>query len=294
MSLKDDLGNRMKENYENRAKTYLLRRVPVAIRLDMKAGHSFTKGFKRPFDHLFVTCMQETMKYLCENIQGCLLGYTQSDEITLILQDYKKLTSDAWFNYSVEKLCSISASMATMIFNKVFSKEADKVIRDIDEAWNIQKADKAYEEAILKSLEKGALFDSRCFNIPKSECTNLLLWRQMDASRNSVNMVGQAYFSHKELQNKSVSDVQDMLMLKKGINWNDYSVPEKRGSCCIKVKETQKISIDDISKLNKEKESFLLNPVNKERKVWIIDKNIPIFVNEGRRYIEDIINCEEE
>ena len=110
MSLKDDLGNRMKENYENRAKTYLLRRVPVAIRLDMKAGHSFTKGFKRPFDHLFMACMQQTMKYLCENIQGCLIGYTQSDEITLILQDYKTLTTDAWFDYSVEKLCSISAS----------------------------------------------------------------------------------------------------------------------------------------------------------------------------------------
>lgn len=108
----------------------------------------------------------------------------------------------------------------------------------------------------------------------------------MDASRNSINMVGQAYFSHKELQNKSVSDVQDMLMLKKGINWNDYSVPEKRGSCCIKVKGTQNVSIDDISKLN--------NSINKERSVWIIDKNIPIFVNEGRKYIEDIINCEEE
>lgn len=294
MSLKDDLGNRMKENYENRAKTYLLRRVPVAIRLDMKAGHTFTKGFIRPFDHLFMICMQETMKYLCENIQGCLLGYTQSDEITLILQDYKKLTSDAWFDYSVEKLCSISASMATMIFNKVFSKEAKKVIEDIHEAQNIQKADKAYEEAILKSLEKGALFDSRCFNIPKSECTNLLFWRQMDASRNSVNMVGQAYFSHKELQNKSISDVQDMLILKKGINWNDYSVPEKRGSCCIKVKENQNVSAENISKLNNKKESLLSNPINKERSVWIIDKNIPMFVNEGRRYIEDIINCEEE
>ena len=67
--------------------------------------------------------MQETMKYLCENIQGCVLGYTQSDEITLILVDYKNLNSSAFFDYEVQKMCSIAASMATMRFNKVFEEE---------------------------------------------------------------------------------------------------------------------------------------------------------------------------
>ena len=117
---KDSLGDRMK-TYENVTRTYLTRRTPVVIRIDGKAFHSFTKGFKKPFDDVLVETMQQTMKYLCENIEGCVLGYTQSDEITLILCDYKKLTSQAWFNNNIQKICSISASMATLAFNRFFN-----------------------------------------------------------------------------------------------------------------------------------------------------------------------------
>ena len=119
---KDSLGDRMKENYENRAKTYLVRRMPVIIRLDGKAFHTFTRGLKRPYDEIFHNTMNQTMKYLCENIQGCKLGYTQSDEITLLLTDYDTLTTDAWFDNNVQKICSVSASMATMAFNKNLNK----------------------------------------------------------------------------------------------------------------------------------------------------------------------------
>ena len=117
MPVNDELGKRMKEFYENVPKTRLVRRMPVAIRIDGKAFHTFTKGFAKPFDEVLIKAMQNTMKYLCENIQGCVLGYHQSDEITLILIDYKKLTSAAWFDYEVQKVCSIAASMATMAFN---------------------------------------------------------------------------------------------------------------------------------------------------------------------------------
>jgi len=119
---KDLLGSRMIENYENRAKTYLTRRMPVLIRLDGKSFHTFTKGMSRPFDKLLSETMQETTKYLCENIQGCKIGYTQSDEITLLLTDFDKLDTDAWFDYNVQKMCSISASLATLAFNMIFSK----------------------------------------------------------------------------------------------------------------------------------------------------------------------------
>ena len=125
---KDSLGDRMKENYENRAKTYLVRRMPVIIRLDGKAFHSFTKGLKKPYDVIFHDTMNSTLQYLCENIQGCKLGYTQSDEITLLLTDYDTLTTDAWFDNNVQKICSVSASMATMAFNKYFMKYADAYI----------------------------------------------------------------------------------------------------------------------------------------------------------------------
>ena len=175
----------MKTFYEQTPKTRLMRRCPVAVRIDGKAFHTFTRGFQKPFDEVLIKSMQETMKYLCENIQGCVLGYTQSDEITLILVDYKKLTSSAWFDYEVQKICSISASMATMAFNKFFRDNVDDYIVTLQNA-----------------VDKGAMFDARCFNIPKEEVTNLVYWRQLDASRNSIQMVGQANFSHKELQNE--------------------------------------------------------------------------------------------
>ena len=102
----DNLGDRMK-TYENVTRTYLTRRTPVIIRIDGKAFRSFTRGFEKPFDSVLVEAMQQTMKYLCENIEGCVLGYTQSDEITLVLCDYKKLTSQAWFDNYIQKICSV-------------------------------------------------------------------------------------------------------------------------------------------------------------------------------------------
>ena len=122
MPVNDELGKRMKSYYESVPKTKLMRRTPVAIRLDGRSFHTFTRGFQKPFDEVLGRAMRETMKYLCENIQGCVLGYTQSDEITLILVDYKNLNSSAWFDYEVQKMCSISASMATMAFNKFFEQ----------------------------------------------------------------------------------------------------------------------------------------------------------------------------
>ena len=107
--------------------------------------------------------------------------------------------------------------------------------------------------------------------------TNLIYWRQLDATRNSIQMVGQANFSHKELQNKSCNDIQDMLMVQKCINWNDFPVYQKRGSCCIKEYYIEE---------NKNEKGYS----EVERTRWIIDKEIPIFKGEGREYIEKLIN----
>jgi tRNA(His) 5'-end guanylyltransferase len=237
---------------------------------DGKAFHTFTRGFNKPFDEILIKTMQETMKYLCENIQGCVLGYTQSDEITLILIDYKKLTSSAWFDYEIQKMCSIAASMATMAFNKFFRQN-----------FNEEVLTNQFEYAkILFNKLDSAMFDARCFNIPKEEVTNLIYWRQLDASRNSVQMVGQANFSHKELQNKSCNEIQDMLFTQKGINWNDYPTYLKRGICCIKeYYQSEEVDIKDGACI---------------RSRWIIDKKIPIFKGEGRNYIEKLINFQEE
>ena len=264
MPVHDNIGKRMKEYYEQIPKTKLMRRCPVVLRCDGKAFHSFTRGFRKPFDEILIKSMQDTMKYLCENVQGCVLGYHQSDEISLLLIDYQTLNSQAFFDYEVQKICSITASMATMAFNKYFHNNAFKEINRLYEYTpdDIMK----YKDTLRKAIEKGAMFDCRCFNIPKEECANYFYWRQLDATRNSIQMVGQANFSHKELQNKSCNDIQDMLYEQNGINWNDFTTYQKRGSCCIKTKQM----INDI-----------------ERSRWIVDNEIPIFVNEGRDYIEE-------
>jgi len=266
----------MKEYYETVSKTKLTRRTPVIIRIDGKAFHTFTKDFARPFDEVLIKTMQETTKYLCENIQGCVLGYTQSDEISLVLVDYKNIDTSAWFDYEVQKMCSIAASMATMAFNKAFEKNVDDFYKKEQIKFNAEADEKLYH-AYLKSIDKGAMFDARVFNIPKEEVANYIFWRQDDASKNSIQMAGQANFSHKELQGKSRSDIQDMLMLQKGINWNNYPVPQKRGTCVIKEYFAEE------------------NPNEKgtptlERSRWVIDTNIPIFKGENRDYIELLIN----
>lgn len=281
MLVKDDLGTRMKEFYEKPYKTKLTRRTPVAIRIDGKAFHTFTRGFAKPFDKVLMTAMQRTMEYLCKNIQGCVFGYTQSDEITLILVDYQKFTSSAWFDYEVQKICSISASMATMAFNKFFAQEVDNWgVETFGWEWYeggtndpdiVNSPEYRLSEVYSKAIDKGAMFDSRCFNIPKEEVANLIYWRQLDATRNSVQMVGQANFSHSELQGKTCNMIQDMLLTQKDINWNDFPVPCKRGTACRKVTREVNIAgtIDTIS-------------------IWELDSNMPILKDDWN-YVNDLI-----
>ena len=277
MPVRDDLGVRMKEFYEQIPKTKLMRRTPVAIRIDGRAFHTFTRGFQKPFDEFLIRSMQETMKYLCENIQGAKFGYTQSDEITIILTDYDTLETSAWFDYEVQKLCSIAASIATMAFNKYFTKNVENFVQDCATDYETQglygEGTVEYElcKTYQKALDKGAMFDARCFNIPKEEVTNLIYWRQLDATRNSIQMVGQSNFSHKELQNKTCNMIQDMLHEQKGINWNNFPIYQKRGSACIK-----KITVpSDLSE----------NPHYE----WFIDKNMPILKGEDRKYLDRFI-----
>lgn len=266
---KDSLGDRMKENYENRSKTYLTRRTPVIIRLDGKAFHTFTRGMKKPYDEILHNTMNETLKYLCENIQGCKLGYTQSDEITLLLTDYDTLTTSAWFDYNVQKICSVSASMATMAFNQYFALNYKEYEEYAHSELKLKAPEVLYCDSIRSKLHS-AMFDARCFNIPESEVTNCFIWRQQDATRNAIQMLGQCNFSHRELQNKSCNDIQDMLMLEKGINFNDMPTAFKRGVCCVK------------------KEVKCTDRLIGYKTDWVLDKEIPIFTQD-RNYVEKYV-----
>jgi tRNA(His) 5'-end guanylyltransferase len=258
-----DLAKRMKD-YESVPKTRLMKRCPVMVRCDGKAHHSFTRGFKRPFDEVYIKSMQETAKYLCENIQGAVLSYQQSDEITLILVDYKELNTSPFFDYEIQKLCSIIASMATMSFNKNF----EKIFFDYLGTYEYTIENAFYVNSLHKALKSGAMFDTRVFNIPKEEVTNCVYWRQLDAMRNSIQMVGQANFSHRELQGKSCNNIKEML-LNKNIDWDKLPTYQQRGSCCIK--------------------EIYHNENGELRNHWIIDKEIPIFKGDGRTYIDKLV-----
>lgn len=272
----DNLGDRMKNNYENVTRTYLTRRTPVIIRIDGKAFHTFTRGFDKPFDEVFIKTMQDTMKYLCENIEGCILGYTQSDEITLVLCDYKKLTSQAWFDNNIQKMCSISASMATLAFNFAFKKNVKEWNIDcyVDmDATCLSRSRMQYDKYVFK-FDK-AMFDSRVFNIPKEEVNNCLLWRQQDATRNSIQAVAQANFPHKQLEGKNCNELQEMLWQEKNINWNNLPTHLKRGSCCVK-----------------EQYEIEANGEKVMRSRWIIDNEIPIF-SQDTNYVNSRITFDE-
>jgi tRNA(His) 5'-end guanylyltransferase len=201
--MKDALGDRMKDFYENRTRYLLPRRTFSVIRVDGKAFHTYTKGLKRPFDEQLVNDMNETAKFLCENVQGTRFAYVQSDEISIVMTDFDKLTTDAWYDGNIQKIVSISASLATAKFNEL-------------------------------RPGKLAFFDSRVFTIPyQTEAENYFIWRQQDATRNSILSVAYSLYSNKEVHGKNIDQLQEMIW-QKGINWNDFAPRYKRGRMIVK------------------------------------------------------------
>ena len=223
--MSDNLGDRMKE-YELRDRSYLQRRAYTVIRVDGKAFHTYTKGLDKPFDVGLVGDMANTTKYLCENIQGCKVGYTQSDEISLVLTDFDKIGTDAFFGGQVQKVCSVVASMATARFNQ---------LRLLRAAFDDEFAPNPTQVINVDELPQLAVFDARCFSVSsQDEAINYLRWRQQDAVKNSISMVAQSLYSHKELHKKNGSEKQEMIF-QKGQNWNNYPESQKRGSTIVKT-----------------------------------------------------------
>jgi tRNA(His) 5'-end guanylyltransferase len=218
------LGDRMKE-YEVRARSYVQRRGYTIVRIDGKAFHTYTRGLEKPFDEPLMEDFKETTKYLCENVQGCKLGYTQSDEISLVITDFDTHQTDAFFDGQVQKLCSIIASMTTFEFN---CRRQDR------NSWINNDGKNVCD--VPKFSQKPALFDARVFSVPTlSEATNYLTWRQRDAVKNSISMFAQSMFSQTELHKKNGEDMQDM-MKEKDFNWNDADPSKKRGTTVVKRK----------------------------------------------------------
>lgn len=223
---KDSLGDRMK-GYENVSRYELMRRTPVIIRIDGKAFHTWTRQLKNidgeldndPFSGIMNQAMVKTTAMLVENIQNARFGYTQSDEISILLNDWGKHETDQWFKGGVQKMASVAASMATAYFNEVFR-----------ELVHFKTGANSF---------KLALFDARVFNVPVNEVTNYFIWRQQDASRNSVQMLGRHYLSHQEMRGKSNSEIQDKLMRIFNVNWNDCDTWKKRGTGVVRFSDPE-------------------------------------------------------
>lgn len=217
----DSFAARMK-GYESVAQPVLMHRTPVIVRVDGKNFSKLTRSMHKPFDRRLLECMTAAASRLVQEAQNCRMAYYQSDEISLLLTDFRTLNTSPWFDNQVQKICSISAALATAGFAERFEEVFN---RDVPK----DKQAKAFP-----------VFDARCFNLPREEVSNYFVWRQRDAERNSVSMAAQANFSHKELHGVNRVQMMDMLMLKKGINWNDYEPAFKRGK--ILVKESTEVS----------------------------------------------------
>lgn len=207
-----NLGDRMKD-YERRVGRELLKKTPIIIRLDGKCFTSIARCTKNnvfsipPFNLTFASAMEYTAYQLLCEVQGAKLAYTQSDEISVLVSDMDDIKTDAWFDYDLQKLVSISASIATIAFSDIYAM-------------------KGY-------------FDSRAFNLPPDEVANYFIWRQIDWERNSLNMLAREYYSQGELNRKNKADINEMLF-QKGVKWAELPDRWKRGALIRKWDKTWK------------------------------------------------------
>lgn len=227
---KDPLGDRIKRQYENRCRHYLPRRSYVIIRVDGRAFHTFTRHCQRPFDQELIGDMNAVAVALCEKISGAQFAFVQSDEVSVLVTDFQSNQTEAWFDNSQSKMESLSASIATTAFNR---SRLTRLVR--------QRGVEAME-----SETAWAEFDSRAFCLMDiNEVANTFLWRQQDATRNSIQMVAQAHFSHHELEDMSTDQMQEKLWQERGINWNDLAPMLKRGRFIEKQTVTRDVEYMD-------------------------------------------------
>jgi tRNA(His) 5'-end guanylyltransferase len=237
-SINDQFGNRMKD-YENTFRTTIPNRLPVILRLDGCHFSKYTKGLVRPFDDKLISAMNDTAIYLCKNIQGAQMAYIQSDEISILINNYKEINTQPWHKNNAIKMCSVASGLASSYFSSI----SDKIFGNI----------------------KLASFDCRAFVVPKEEVNNVFLWRQQDNTRNSIQSLARSLFSQKQCHLKNTSELKKMCA-EKGNDWDTLSNHYKYGRCALKIFQS-KLALNHHTK----QEEMCV------RSEWIIDNNIPIF-----------------
>lgn len=248
--------------YEAAARTMLPGRLPVILRVDGKAFHTYTRGCRKPFDERLQNVMNDTAVALCDGVQGSQMAYVQSDEISVLIHGYKKLTSSPWFDNQTMKMVSIAAAIASTTFTM--------------NSWKIWAEEQGGDDVGgLHHCMRTALFDARVFVLPEAEVCNYFIWRQQDAIRNSVQMLARAYFSHKDCDGKNIAQLKETLSVS-GVNWDSLSVHLQRGRC-----------------VRKQPYSLETETGTVERTHWGIDYATPDFIEE-RSYVNDLLRVTEE
>lgn len=255
--------------------------MPVIIRVDGKAFHTFTKGLNKPFDDIFMDAMQATAEYLVREIQGCKFAYVQSDEISLLLTDYDTYDTEAWFDNNIQKMVSIVAAKASVFFNQRFSLNSiDYNIRSKEEG----TYDRVYSNKLLEAGATLPVFDARAFNLDKDEVCNYFIWRQEDCIKNSISMIARTCFSDKELHGKSTIERKKMIE-EEDIYINDkFELYKLRGTAIYY----------EVSVTPYDSEADNLDSVKDiMSKNVLIDKDIPIF-KEDRYFVEKYVFIEDD
>lgn len=277
--MNDELGNRMKENYENRTRYFLPRRTFTILRLDGKAFHTYTKGLKKPFDNGLSEDIDNAIIAMLPQIQGSVFAYTQSDEISILLTDFATPQTDTWFDGNIQKICSVASSIMTAEFNKKRLLRIGRFIDDVAEEKNVTN---------IIDTQDLAYFDCRAFTIPdRVEVMNYFRWRQQDCIRNSVSMVAQVNYSHKELHGKSQSMMHEMLH-QKGVNWTtDFTDEEKNGR--VVIKETY--SVPRVS-FDIESIPITIGPADPVQRTRWLSKGAWVFTKDEGKLLQMIPNYE--
>ena len=236
--MKDDLGRRIKRDYEDALRLFLPRRTYVVIRIDGRGFHKFTEHLERPYCRSLADALDQAALYLCQEMIGCRFGYGQSDEYSFLLTDFEREDSALWFDGNLQKIVSVSASLFTAAFNACFASACTP------------------RAATPPGL---AAFDARVMVISqRAEVKKYFLWRQLDASANSLNMLASAHYPHAELEGKSTAEKHEMLY-RKDVNWARQSPDFKRGRLIRRTVEG-----------------------------WTVDLDIPVF-NREQSYLENLI-----
>ena len=259
---RDSLGDRIKNQYEDRTRYYLPRRTYTITRVDGKAFHTFTRGLNKPYDLDFMSCMDAAAISLCKEIAGARFAFVQSDEISILSTDFEDEGSQAWFDGNLQKWVSVSAATATAAFN---NKVHEYIVKG---------------NAKLGTTKKPtAVFDARAFSIPDYiEVENYFVWRQQDAARNSVTLLASNYASHKQLHGKSTKDRHDVIHAA-GDNWANHPVRFKHGGV---------IRRNGVKEWGKDME---IQPEPSCYNVdgnWFLDHETPVFTQD-KKYLRNLI-----